>query len=406
MIVAGVVIGVGVVAGVAATATAWGWSRSDPTDPHLERQTVRRFLREHPLVKRLARRHHPEPSAATAEALGLAAAAVVIGTATAGVILLMIKTRSGFARADTPFAHWAAEQATEASTEIMRAVSEFGGTTYVVVAALAVTAIELLRDRRWTIPAFVAMTIGGQFLLSNGIKWIVDRARPSISPLTGFAGTSFPSGHAVAAAATWACVAFLLGRRRHRHARAVLLGGAVTIAVAVAATRVALGVHWTTDVVAGLFVGWTWFALCAIVSVAGCCTSANRLRSSRPRRTNRSPFAPRKPVADADGDPARVTAPRAGRPPPSRSWRCDSICALTPNCAAAAAGRSQPPLPSTCRPASTSYSTFSSSCRSGVISWWPPSTTSSATSSTSFDNSTANAVHDEITYVARRLTPN
>ena len=214
--------------------------------------------------QRLARRHHPKPSAATAEALGVAAAVVVIGIATAGAILLMIKTRSGFARADTPFADWAAEHATEASTEVMRAISEFGGTTYVVVAALAVTGIELLRDRRWTIPAFVAMTIGGQFLLSNGIKWIVDRARPTISPLTGFAGTSFPSGHAVAAAATWACVAFLLGRRRHRHARAVLLGGAVAIAVAVAATRVALGVHWTTDVVAGLFVGWTWFALCAI----------------------------------------------------------------------------------------------------------------------------------------------
>ena len=57
----------------------------------------------------------------------------------------MIKTRSGFARADTPFADWAAEHATEASTEVMRAISEFGGTTYVVVAALAVTCIELLR---------------------------------------------------------------------------------------------------------------------------------------------------------------------------------------------------------------------------------------------------------------------
>ena len=261
MIVAGVTIVVGAVAGVAATAGAWRWSRSDPTDPHLERRTVRRFLRQHPLVTRLARRHHPKPSAATAEALGVAAAVVVIGIATAGAILLMIKTRSGFARADTPFADWAADHATEASTEVMRAISEFGGTRYVVVAALAVTGIELLRARRWTIPAFVAMTIGGQFLLSNGIKWIVDRARPTISPLTGFAGTSFPSGHAVAAATTWACVAFLLGRRRHRHARAVLLGGAVAIAVAVAATRVALGVHWTTDVLAGLFLGWTWFAL-------------------------------------------------------------------------------------------------------------------------------------------------
>ena len=265
MIVAGVVIGVGVVAGVAATATAWRWLRSDPTDPHVDRRTVRRFLREHPLVQRLARRHRPKPSAATAEALGLAAAVVVIGTAAAGAILLMIKTRSGFARADTPFAEWAADHATEASTDVMRAISQLGGTRYVVVVAIAVTAIELLRDRRWAVPAFVAMTIGGQFVLSNGIKWIVDRARPTIEPLTGFAGTSFPSGHSVAAAATWTCVAFLLGRRRHRHARAVLLGGAVGVAVAVAASRVALGVHWTTDVIAGLLVGWTWFALCAIV---------------------------------------------------------------------------------------------------------------------------------------------
>ena len=264
MIVAGVVIGLGTLAGLAATAAAWRWSRSDPTDPHVERRTVRRFLGEHPLVKRLVRRHHPSASAATAEALGLAAAAVVVGAAMAGAILLMIKTRTGFARADTPFANWAAEHATEASTGVMRAISEFGGTTYVVAAALAVTSIELMRDRRWAVPVFVAMTIGGQFLLSNGIKWIVDRARPTISPLSGFAGASFPSGHSVAAAATWACVAFLLGRRRHRHARAVLLGGAVAIAVAVAATRVALGVHWTTDVVAGLLVGWTWFALCAI----------------------------------------------------------------------------------------------------------------------------------------------
>jgi len=224
---------------------------------------VRHFLREHPVVVRLLKRH-PSPSPATAEVLGVAAAGVLVATAATGVLLLMIRTRTGVARADTPLAEWAADNATATSTDVLRSISDLGGTNVVVMAALAVTAFEVFRDRRWAVPMFVTLVVGGQFLLSNGIKLIVDRARPSISPLTGFAGTSFPSGHSVAAAATWACLAFVLGRRRNRHVRAVLQGTAVGIAVAVATTRVALGVHWTTDVLAGLFVGWAWFAACAI----------------------------------------------------------------------------------------------------------------------------------------------
>ena len=264
MLIVGTVLGIGAIAGGAATIAAWRWLRVDPTAPHVGRRTVRRFLREHPLVTRFLRRYHPDPASATAEALAVAAVAVVLSTAAAGALLLMIRTGTGIARADMPLAEWAAEHATDSSIEIMRFISDFGGTFLVVAAAIAVTAAELLRDRRVVVPAFVALTVAGQFLLANCIKYVVDRARPTLSPLTGFAGTSFPSGHAVAAAATWACVAFLLGRRRHRHVRAVLLGVAVGIAVAVAATRVALGVHWTTDVIAGLFVGWAWFALCSI----------------------------------------------------------------------------------------------------------------------------------------------
>jgi membrane-associated phospholipid phosphatase len=264
MIVAVVVSGIGVAAGAAATVAAWRWSAADPTDPHVERRTVRRFIRDHPLVQRLVRRYHPDPGVAAAEALGVAAVGVAAAAVVTGALLIMIRTRTGLARADIPFAEWAADNATEASNEFLRTVSEFGGTALVVVGALGVTLFELRRDRRWAVPAFVAITVGGQFLLSNGIKFVVDRARPTLSPLTGFAGTSFPSGHAVAAAATWACVAFMLGRRRNRHVRSVLLGAAVAIAVAVAATRVALGVHWTTDVIAGLVIGWAWFALCSI----------------------------------------------------------------------------------------------------------------------------------------------
>lgn len=264
MIVVAAVAGLGVLAGAAAAMIAWRWSRVDPTDPHLERRTVRRVLRDHPVLARVVRRFHPRPATGTAEVLGAAAVAVVVGAAAAGALLIMIRTRSGVARADTPLAEWAAANATTASTEVMRAISDLGGTAVVVGVALALGAFELLRDRRPAALAFIALTIGGQFLLSNGIKFVVDRARPAIAPLTGFSGASFPSGHSVAAAATWACAAFVLGLHLRRHGRAVLLGASVAVAVAVAATRVALGVHWTTDVIAGLMVGWAWFALCAV----------------------------------------------------------------------------------------------------------------------------------------------
>ena len=89
----------------------------------------------------------------------------------------------------------------------------------------------------------------GEILLVNLTKYVVDRPRPDIAQLTGFSGSSFPSGHAAAAAATFAAVAFLIGRGRS-HAREGRSSPslAVAIAVAVATTRVLLGVHWLTDV--------------------------------------------------------------------------------------------------------------------------------------------------------------
>jgi membrane-associated phospholipid phosphatase len=56
----------------------------------------------------------------------------------------------------------------------------------------------------------------------------------------------------------------VLGRGRSVRARAILAGVGAAIAVAVACSRVFLGAHWTSDVVGGLVLGWTWFAVCAV----------------------------------------------------------------------------------------------------------------------------------------------
>lgn len=271
-----VVVVIGVLAGVLAGVVVGRSPSFDLDDPHVGRSTIRRFVSEHPLARSATRVMPARPGTALAEGLLITAAIVIAVAAVVGVALAMIRTNTGLARADTPIAELAAERATPRSTTIMRELSRFGGTEYVVIAAVAVAAYGWFRDRRWAVPLFVVVTLIGQFLLSNSIKWSVDRARPSLSNLTGFSGTSFPSGHAVAAAAAWTGVALLLGRGRSRAVRGALFGVAVGLGVVVAGTRVALGVHWTTDVVVGLVVGWAWFAACSTLF------GGHRLRPAAP----------------------------------------------------------------------------------------------------------------------------
>ena len=139
-----------------------------------------------------------------------------------------------------------------------------GGTVGIIAVGLVVALVEWRRIPSRSAIAFLVLVLVGQNLLANGTKLVVARARPDLSQLTGFSGTSFPSGHSTAAAATFAAVALLLGRRRSPGVRALLAGAAAAVAAAVASTRVLLGVHWLTDVLAGLALGWAWFALCSI----------------------------------------------------------------------------------------------------------------------------------------------
>jgi len=112
---------------------------------------------------------------------------------------------------------------------------------------------------------FAAAVLGGEKILVNGLKGIINRDRPDVLHLVEAVGSSFPSGHAGAAAAVWPAVALILGRTARRPVRAVFAGVAVLIAVAVAASRALLGVHWLTDVVAGGVIGYGWFVIVAVV---------------------------------------------------------------------------------------------------------------------------------------------
>jgi undecaprenyl-diphosphatase len=139
-----------------------------------------------------------------------------------------------------------------------------GSTIAVVSVGIVVVAYAVVRWRRWSVALFMVLVVAGQFALSNGIKVAVERIRPDEPPLHVLPGPSFPSGHATASAATWMAIALVLGRGASPRWRAVLAGMAAAIAAAVGCTRVFLGAHWTSDVLGGLLLGWTWFGVCAV----------------------------------------------------------------------------------------------------------------------------------------------
>jgi membrane-associated phospholipid phosphatase len=205
-----------------------------------------------------------DPATSTGLLLTLALIVIVAGGVVLGVLGLLVRSNSGLLRIDRSVAPWGEQHMTAFSQWMLDFVTSFGGTAVIASATVGVLVVEMIRrPSRW-LPLFLLAVVLGQTLMSSEIKNIVDRVRPTANPLAHTLGPSFPSGHTTGAAACFAAFALVVGRGRSRNAQSMLAGAAVFVAIAVAASRVLLGVHWLTDVIGGLGLGWAWFALCSI----------------------------------------------------------------------------------------------------------------------------------------------
>jgi undecaprenyl-diphosphatase len=144
-------------------------------------------------------------------------------------------------------------------TSIAWVVTEAG--SFVLLAPLSIAFLLL---RRWKRPADdIALLViaAGSALLPLTVKLIVARPRPTIEHLSNLNSLSFPSEHTTQAAAIYLTIAIMLsqGLTRGWREAAIVLG--IVIALAVAWSRVYLGVHYPTDVTAGLLLGWSWALL-------------------------------------------------------------------------------------------------------------------------------------------------
>mgnify|MGYP000126754290 CR=1 FL=1 len=144
-----------------------------------------------------------------------------------------------------------------------RDFTSLGGVPILALMAIVCAAYLTLTRRRATAAYLVGALTGGS-LISAGLKDLFDRTRPdAVFQATPVYSASFPSGHAFLSAVAYLTLGALLARvQERRRAKIFVLSVAVFLALLVGFTRIYLGVHWATDVLAGWTLGAAWAALC------------------------------------------------------------------------------------------------------------------------------------------------
>jgi undecaprenyl-diphosphatase len=237
------------------------WPHADPAAEATE--AAGEQLGNQPRIRRFLR-SRLDPKVATGLALTIAMLAFIVAATIIGVVVYMVRTNTGVVNLDLTIADWAAARVSRANDRVLSALTQLGSTPAIVLMAVACAVYGLLRWHTWSVFWFLLIVVGGQFAAMNLVKAAVERARPDIHRLAAVSGSSFPSGHSTAAAATFAALALVIGRARSPRIRAVLAGVGAALAVAVASSRVLLGVHWFSDAIGGLALGWAWFAVCSV----------------------------------------------------------------------------------------------------------------------------------------------
>ena len=151
--------------------------------------------------------------------------------------------------------------------EIGRDLTALGGMAVITLVIAAVVGYLLIVRKYHAIFLVVVATVGG-FLISAGLKYLFARGRPELVPHASHVYSySFPSGHSMLSAVVYLTLGVMLARLvPNRSAKIYFMGLAIFLSFLIGVSRVYMGVHYPTDVLAGWTAGLVWATLCYIVA--------------------------------------------------------------------------------------------------------------------------------------------
>src|SRR6184192_2650460 len=167
---------------------------------------------------------------------------------------------------DHEVAGWFHAHLTRTFVAVLHAFTNFGSGEWIGIAVFAL--VLFFAWKRWW-PSLVTLIVAvpGGMLLNEWLKLAVHRQRPFVDgPFVDWSGYSFASGHTIAATLLYGqLLLFVLPALKARHWRLLCTFSAISLILLVGFSRIALGAHFLTDVLAAIFFGISWLMLCMVL---------------------------------------------------------------------------------------------------------------------------------------------
>ena len=166
---------------------------------------------------------------------------------------------------DHEVAAWFHAHLTHTFVTVLRCFTEFGSSEWIGVTLFFVV-LFFVWKRWWPSLVTLIIAVPGGMLLNEWVKVLVHRQRPFVEgPFVDWSGYSFASGHTIGATLLYGQLMLLiLPALKARHWRRLTVFSAVLLVALVGFSRIALGAHFLTDVLAGIVFGIIWLALCVV----------------------------------------------------------------------------------------------------------------------------------------------